>query len=437
MSSPASSGGPRRIIPVSSGKGGVGKTTFAVNYALSLSRHGRTVLVDLDTGTSSVRNCIDAPVGRDLYHFFRKGLPLAECVTTLPPRLDPDGRHAGFGFVAAPKHLIEDITNFDLGHREKLIDAINALDARFVVLDLKAGLDANVIDFLPYSNSGILLFTPHLPAATLAAADVVKAVLFRKLRSVFAEGSPVYEKAGGLKADFVLGLLDQVEDVYEEDLPNLDAFVADLRHALGDEHELVVLVRRTIESFVVHYVLNMFDGVASSFDSAVKPFMESLAEGVSSQLTVLNQGWIVAHPDVNRASVERVPVVLREGMEAPAATAAQATGVAERELQALAERYLGRAARKPAAHPPRPRTERERTPESRAALTDPTRYLAGQLESMLRMLEDQGGRSYHENFRYIVARSLETVTARPIGDFGDARLYKRDEIRQRLLQRGR
>ncbi|MCM2257058.1 MAG: P-loop NTPase [Vicinamibacteria bacterium] len=433
MSSPASSGGPRRIIPVSSGKGGVGKTTFAVNYALSLSRHGRTVLVDLDTGTSSVRNCIDTPVSRDLYHFFRKGVPLAECVTPLAPKLDPDGRHAGFGFVAAPKHLIEDITNFDLAHRERLIDAINGLDVRFVVLDLKAGLDANVIDFLPYSNSGILLFTPHLPAATLAAADVVKAVLFRKLRAVFAEGSPVYERAGGLKPEFVLNLLDNVEDVYEEELPNLDAFVSDLRHALGDHHELVALVRKTIESFVVHYVLNMFDGVASSFDSAVKPFMESLAEGVSSHLTVLNHGWIVAHPDVNKASVDRVPVVLREGGSMATPTAAEAVGTAERELEALAERYLGRASRKPAA--PKPRAERE--PTSRAALTDPSRYLAGQLESMLRMLEDQGGRSYHENFRYIVARSLEAIRSRPIGDFGDARLYKRDEIRRRLLERGR
>ena len=34
-----------RIIPISSGKGGVGKTTLALNYALSLSRHGRTILV--------------------------------------------------------------------------------------------------------------------------------------------------------------------------------------------------------------------------------------------------------------------------------------------------------------------------------------------------------------------------------------------------------
>ena len=40
-----------RIIPIASGKGGVGKSVFAVNYAISLAKSGKTViLVDLDLG---------------------------------------------------------------------------------------------------------------------------------------------------------------------------------------------------------------------------------------------------------------------------------------------------------------------------------------------------------------------------------------------------
>jgi flagellar biosynthesis protein FlhG len=96
----------KRIIPISSGKGGVGKTTFAINFSLALSRHGKTVLVDLDTGTSAIRNAIDVPVGKDLYHFFRKGASLNECVTTLDDKIDPQRQFRNFGFVAGPMHLI-------------------------------------------------------------------------------------------------------------------------------------------------------------------------------------------------------------------------------------------------------------------------------------------------------------------------------------------
>ena len=122
--------------------------------------------------------------------FFRKGEPLGNCVTTLSDKLDPKGDYKNFGFIAGPLHLIDEITNFGAAHKQKLIAAINSLEADHVILDMRAGLDANVIDFLPFSNSGILIFTPHLPSATLAASDIVKAILFRKMRLIFSRDSP-------------------------------------------------------------------------------------------------------------------------------------------------------------------------------------------------------------------------------------------------------
>src|SRR5215210_3401861 len=135
----------KRIIPISSGKGGVGKTTFAINFSLALSKRGRTVLVDLDTGTSAIRNAIDVPIEKDLYHFFRRNEPLDHCVTRLDARMDNEGRYPNFGFIAGPLHLIDEITNFGAGHKARLIEAINGLDADYVILDMRAGLDSNVI----------------------------------------------------------------------------------------------------------------------------------------------------------------------------------------------------------------------------------------------------------------------------------------------------
>ncbi len=421
----------RRIIPISSGKGGVGKTTLALNYALSLSRHGRCVLIDLDTGTSSVRSAVDTPVERDLYHFFKKGFSLADCITTLDRRLDPQGAFSAFGFVAAPRHLIEDITNFTPARRRQLIEAINSLKASFIVLDLKAGLDQNVIEFLPTSNSGILVFTPHLPAATLAAADIVKAILFRKLRALFAEGSPVYAGMPGVGPGFVNGLIDQVEDVYASGLHNLDAFVTDLQHALG-EHPVSRLVAEAVDTFVVHYVLNRFDGVKSSYDSAVRPFAESLAENVSAHLTILNLGWVVESEAINQASLERVPALLRKERRGGEGSDRQLDR-AWREVEGLAARHL------PSRGPSRPaRPVRAGAAASAPSAPGTGRYLSAQLDTLRRMYEDMGKTDYRDNFAYLTARSLHVMASRRTGDFGDVSIFAGpEELRDGVQQRGR
>jgi MinD-like ATPase involved in chromosome partitioning or flagellar assembly len=408
----------RRIIPVSSGKGGVGKTTFALNYALSLARHGKTILVDLDTGTSSVRNTLDTPVERDLYHFFKKGATLEDCVTTLAPKLDPDGSFRNFGFIAAPKHLIEDITNFTAERRAQLIDGVNGLDARYVVLDLKSGLDQNVVEFLPYSNSGILVFTPHLPAATLAASDIVKAILFRKLRTVFAPGSPVYQDLSGIGPDFVNSLIDRVEDVYDSSVHNLDAFAADLHHALGD-HPVVKLVANAVDSFMVYFVLNRFNGIQDSYETAVKPFVSSIVENVGSRVTIFNLGWIVDHERIHASNIRKVPVLLQRGLHSVASH-----GKHFEELERIAIEHL----------PQKP--HRTAVPVARKA-PDPTRYLDVQLDTLRQMFDDLKGAGYKENFRYITARSLHAMKSRRTSDFGDVRLFRRDELPTALKLRGR
>ncbi len=401
----------KRIIPISSGKGGVGKTTFALNYALSLARHNKTVLVDLDMGTSSVRNFLDTPVERDLYHFFKKGRTLGDCVTTLDGRLDPSGIYANFGFVAAPKDVIDDITSLPPRRRDALIDAINDLDAAYVVLDLKSGLDANVLEFLPFSNSGILVFTPHLTAATLAASQVVKSMLFRKLRVLFAADSDIYADLGGLTAKEANALIDRAEDAYDPGTMNLDGFVEALLAKVGD-HPVAKVVAHAIQFFRVHFVLNMFSGVQDSYDTAVRPFTENLVKKVSSRLSIMNLGWVIDHDDINKANIRRVPVLLRkekgrEGFEA--------------ELARLARRHLG-----------------SRSVTARAlARPDPDQYLSVQLETLKRMNDDLKGTGYRENLKYIVYRSLHLMTNLRVSDFGDSRLFKPSELRQALARRPR
>ncbi len=410
---------PNRIIPISSGKGGVGKTTVAVNFALSLSRYAPTILVDLDTGTSSVRNTLGVPVGQDLYHFFKKRQPLSACVTRLPDSWDPEGHFKDFGFVAGPLHLIEEITNFNETRKRALSEAINGLPATYVVLDMKAGVDSNVIDFLPYSNSGILVFTPHLPSATLAASDIVKAILFRKLRIVFSRNSPFYArvKEPAKMTRLINDLLDSVEDVYDPTLPNLDAFLVDLMASMG-ANPILEMVAQTIEYFRVYYVLNVFDGVEESFDTAIRPFVENLVSTVSERLLVTNLGWVVRSDAIHRGNCERHPILLQKP---PARShAMRKESKATLELEELVRNTLGLTVEKGSRRPILPIAKKP----------DPKNALDTQLDVLRKMYDRRPGRldDPRDNFAYLASRAMHLLTHMRPSDFGMPRISSPEEI---------
>jgi MinD-like ATPase involved in chromosome partitioning or flagellar assembly len=406
-----------RIIPVSSGKGGVGKTTFAIHYALMLSRYGRTVLIDLDMGTSSVRNSLDVPVPYDLYHFFRRGVPLESCISPIDSKLDPTGRYSNFGFIASPRGLIEDLLNFDERHKISLMRAINALPADYVIIDLKAGIDPHVLDFLPHANTGVVVFTPLVPSAVFAASEMVKALILRKLKALFTFDS--FLVRSGLSQMQIVNYMvhiEAMEDVYEAKEKNLEEFLAMMQQEVDNEVVLAML-GNVVRDFKIYYVLNRFNSITDSVEKIIRPFTDSIHKGISPYLKMINLGWIVEDDRFMKSATQKIPLLLQapEQKQAPRKMEAELLNQwmteLKKEFAPLPKPFRVASTTATVAAPPPP-----------LRVNGPVDPLDQQLKLLKAMFENQDKKDFRLNFDYITQRSLHLMRHGRFDDFGDVKL---------------
>ena len=167
-----------RIIPVASGKGGVGKTVLSANIGIALAREGKTVvLIDLDLGGANLHTVLGvrnnrAGVGNLIY---KQEETLASLVT--PTEYDRV-------FFIPGDSLLPGTANLPYFRKVKILKELPEIVADFVILDLGSGSSYNTVDFFLASSSGLIVTTPET-TAILNAYSFLKTVLYRALLRSF------------------------------------------------------------------------------------------------------------------------------------------------------------------------------------------------------------------------------------------------------------
>ncbi len=182
-----------QIIPIASGKGGVGKSLLSANLAIALAQAGKTVLLaDLDLGASNLHLVLGVPSPRTGIGTFITGSSSFDDIIM-------DTFYPNVRFIPGDSE-IPGLTALKAPQKNVLTKNLLKSDADYLILDLGAGTHTGILDFFLTSPQGIVVTAPSV-TATLNAYLFLKNAVFRLMYSCFKKGSPAWEYMENLKTD--------------------------------------------------------------------------------------------------------------------------------------------------------------------------------------------------------------------------------------------
>ncbi|MEA2103724.1 MAG: AAA family ATPase [Candidatus Cloacimonadota bacterium] len=160
-------------IAIASGKGGVGKSTMAMNIAISMQSIGRfaykILLVDADINLGNLDIMLGLKLGKNLHHVFENDLNVEDIIVK---------HESGIDFLPATSGSIEILDNEEVAI-DRILNVIRKLEKNYdiIIFDCPAGIDRFVLDFINFSDETLIVITPEQSSIVDAYASIKLAIL--------------------------------------------------------------------------------------------------------------------------------------------------------------------------------------------------------------------------------------------------------------------
>lgn len=248
-----------RIIPIASGKGGVGKSLVAANLGVAFAQNGkRVVLADLDLGASNLHLVLGQQAPKKGIGTFLNNVKsnFSDVISETDVR--------GLRFIPGDNE-IPGTANLTVTQRRSLVKQLLALkdDTDILVLDLGAGTHQSILEFFLLSNQGIIVSAPAV-TAVLNAYVFLKNTVFRLMFNSCSRGSParthlekLRKEGAGHSKLYIPKILPEIKKKdlasYEKFVKRLDTLRPRLIMNMVDEPknaDVAMKIRRSCEEYL-------------------------------------------------------------------------------------------------------------------------------------------------------------------------------------------
>ncbi len=198
-----------RVITVTSGKGGVGKSNTSINLAIQFRKMGqRVIILDADFGLANIEVMFGTVPKYNLADLIYQGKNIKEIITWGPMEV---------GFISGGSGIAS-MSNLSKEHLTYIIQNLAELDAiaDIIIVDTGAGISDAVLDFLVASGEVLIVTTPE-PTSITDSYSLLKAfarhkrfssensqikVIANKVENA-AEGQALYNKFNAVVARYL------------------------------------------------------------------------------------------------------------------------------------------------------------------------------------------------------------------------------------------